>query len=84
MSIPPRDTSKKGNVTRSRAMKNPTLAEEIKETSQGSHKPKPKKNLLDISVGSISAPEISTPNKSIIESKPTSISMRCFRDCFIF
>ena len=40
MSIPPRDTSKKGTVTRSQAKNNPILAKEIKETSQGPPKPK--------------------------------------------
>ena len=89
MSIPPRNTSKKGTVARSQARKNPTLAKEIEETPQGPPKPKRKNqentakdsqhsetsnvlnksDLLDISVGSISDPEISTPNKLIIETK---------------
>ena len=42
MSIPPRDTSKKGTVTRSQAKSNSILAKEIKETSQGPPKPKQK------------------------------------------
>ena len=66
-------------ITRSQAKKNPTLAEEIKETSQGLLKQKRKTqeytdkfsqysetssaldqtDLLDISVGSISDPDIS-------------------------
>ena len=89
MSVPPQDTSKKGTITHSQAKKNPTLAEEIKETSQGLLKPKQKTredtdkfsqysetssaldqtDLLDISVGTISDPDISTQNKSIIETK---------------
>ena len=67
MSVPSQNSSKKGTIARSQSKKNRTLAEEIKETSQGSHKPKPKKNLLDISVGSISDPDISARNKSIIK-----------------
>ena len=39
MSIRPRDTNKKGTLTRSQARKNPILAKEIEETSQGSLKP---------------------------------------------
>ena len=35
MSIPPQDASKKGTITGSQAKKNPTLAKEIEETSQG-------------------------------------------------
>ena len=93
MSIPPRDASKKGTITHSQTKKNPTLAKEIEETSQGPLKPKRKTrentdkfsqysetssaldqtDLLDISVGSISDPEISTPNKSIVEKKTQSI-----------
>ena len=89
MSVPSRDSSKKGTITRSQARKNPTLAKETEETSQGPPKPKQKNqentardsphsetsnilnqgDLLDISVGSISDPEISTSNKSIIETK---------------
>ena len=42
MSVPPQDASKKGTITRSQAKKTPTLAEEIKETSQGLLKPKRK------------------------------------------
>ena len=40
--IPPRDSSKKGTVTRSKARGNPTLAKEIEETSQGPPKLKRK------------------------------------------
>ena len=39
MSIPRRDASKKGTITRSLAKKDPTLAKEIEETSQGPLKP---------------------------------------------
>ena len=42
MSIPPRDTSKKGTVTRSQAKNNPILAKEIEENSQGPPKLKQK------------------------------------------
>ena len=42
MSIPPRDTSKKGTVTRSQARKNPSLAKEFEESSQIPLKPKRK------------------------------------------
>ena len=42
MSVPPQDASKKGTITRSQAKKNPTLAEEIRKTSQGLLKPKRK------------------------------------------
>ena len=42
MSVPPRDSSKKGTVTRSQAGKNPTLAKENEETSRGPPKPKRK------------------------------------------
>ena len=42
MSIPPRDATKRGTVTRSRARKNPTLAKEIEQNWQGSQKPKKK------------------------------------------
>ena len=42
MSIPPRDTSKKGTVTRSQARKNPSLAKEVEENSQLTLKPKRK------------------------------------------
>ena len=42
MSIPPRESSKKDTITRSQAKKNPTLAKEIEETSQGPLKPKRK------------------------------------------
>ena len=93
MSVPSQNSSKKGTIARSQSKKNPTLAEEIKETSQGLLKPKRKsrKNTdkfsqysekssaldqtdLGISVGSISDPDISAPNKSIIETKnPESI-----------
>ena len=89
MSVPPQDASKKGTITRSPAKKNPTLAEEIKKTSQGLLKPKRKSredinkfsqylekssalhqtDLLVISAGSISDPDISAQNKSIIETK---------------
>ena len=34
MSIPPRDISKKGTVTRSQTRKNPNLAKEVEESSQ--------------------------------------------------
>ena len=94
MLIPPGDNIKNDIITRSQANKNPTLAKEIEQTSQGPLKPKWKTrensdkfskysetssacdqtDLLDISVRSISVPEISTPNKSIIETKnPESI-----------
>ena len=89
MSVPSRDSSKKGTITRSQAKKNPILGEEIKESSQGLFKPKRKTredidkfsqysekssaldqtDLLDINVGSISDPDTSAQNKSIIESK---------------
>ena len=42
MSIPPRDTSKKGTVTRSQKRKNPSLAKEVEESSQLPLKPKRK------------------------------------------
>ena len=42
MSVPPQDASKKGTITHSQAKKNPILAGEIKETSQGLLKPKRK------------------------------------------
>ena len=42
MSVPPQDASKKGTITRSQAKKNPILAGEIKETSQGLLKTKRK------------------------------------------
>ena len=42
MSILPRDTSEKDTVTRSQARKNPILAKEIEETSQGPPKAKRK------------------------------------------
>ena len=42
MSIPPRDISKKGTVTRSQARKNPILAKEVEEGSQVPLKPKRK------------------------------------------
>ena len=42
MSVPPQDTSEKGTITRSQAMKNPAFAKEIKETSQGLLKQKRK------------------------------------------
>ena len=42
MSIPPRDTSKKGTVTRSQAKNNQILAKETEETSQGPPKRKQK------------------------------------------
>ena len=45
MSIPPRDTSKKGTVTRSQAKNNPILAKEIEETSQGPPHPNQNKKL---------------------------------------
>ena len=35
MSIPSRDTSKKGTVTRSQSRKDPILAREIEKSSQG-------------------------------------------------
>ena len=89
MSVPPQETRKKDTITRSQAKKNPTLAEEIKETSQGLPKSKRQNqenttkdsyhsettnilnqdDLLDISVGRISDPEINTSNKSITETK---------------
>ena len=42
MSVPPQDTRKKGAITCNQANKDPTLTEEIKETSQGLLKPKQK------------------------------------------
>ena len=39
MSVPSRDSSKKGTITRSQARKNPTLANEIEKSSQGPLKP---------------------------------------------
>ena len=42
MSVPPQDASEKGTITRSQAKKNPILAGEIKEISQGLLKPKRK------------------------------------------
>ena len=42
MSVPPQDAIKKGTITHSQAKKNPILAGEIKETSQGLLKPKRK------------------------------------------
>ena len=89
MSVPPQDTSKKGTVTRSQAKKNPTLAEEIKETSQSMLKPRLKAredtdkflqysemssaldqtDLLDISAGSISDPDIRTKKNQLLKQK---------------
>ena len=39
MSVPSRDSSKKGTITRSQARKNPTLAKEVKDSSQVPLKP---------------------------------------------
>ena len=42
MSVPSRDSSKKGTITRSQARKNPSLAKEVEESSQLPLKPKRK------------------------------------------
>ena len=98
MSIPPRDTSKKGTVTRRQARKNPNLAKEVKESSQLSLETKRKNqentakdshhsetsnilnqgDLLDISVGSISDPEISTSNKTKTPNSPFFDKLKTF------
>ena len=98
MSIPPRDTCKKGTVTRSQARKNPSLAKEVEESFQLPLKPKQKNqeitaknshhsetsnilnqgDLLDISVGSISDPEISTLNKTKIPNSPFFDKLKTF------
>ena len=98
MSITPRDTSKKGTVTRSQARKNPGLAKEVEESSQLPLKPKRKNqentakdshhsetsnilnqgDLLDISIGSISDPEISTSNKTETPKSPFFDKLKTF------
>ena len=98
MSVPSRDSSKKGTITRSQAKKNPTLAKEVEESSQLPLKPKRKNqentvkdshhsetssisnqgDLLDISVGSISDPEISTSNKTKNQNSPLFNKLKTF------
>ena len=98
MSIPPRNSSKKGTVTRSQARENPSLATEVEESSQLPLKPKRKNqeniakdshhsetsnilnqgDLLDISVGSICDPKISTSNKTKTPNSPFVDKLKTF------